>query len=138
MGMYDNDANFEDHFEVGDRLVLMGLTYEGQISTRFGKADKTTVFAVTRESYPKRLRFSALGVGFANMAKRAERGDFPHVAEYIVVDLPNGNTLKRFAKVEVTPAEWKDGNDGPAIDPAEYAPSATTAGTTPETEDIPF
>lgn len=138
MGMYDNDANFEDNFSVGDRLVLMGMTYEGKISTRFGQADKTTIFAVTRESYPKSVRLSALGVGFANMARRAERSDFPHVAEYIIVDLPNGNTLKRFARVDVTPRDWNQGEDGPAIDPTDYAPTASTSGNGDNGEEIPF
>jgi hypothetical protein len=138
MSMFDNDVNFEDHFEVGDRFVLTNIRYEGKITTKFGEAERTTMTIVTRDGYPKQEKFSALGVGFANMAKRAERKDFPVVVEYIVVDLPNNKTLKRLALVEVTPAAWKDGDDGPPIDITAYTPSPNEGASTPAADDIPF
>lgn len=134
--MYDQEPNFEESFGVGDRMVLMGLQYVGSINTRYGNAEKTLITVVTRESYPSRKTYSALGAGFANMARRAERGDFPHVAEYITVDLGGGKAVKRFARVEVDPKEWIDGEDGPPVDVDALTPSRGASEATDD--EIPF
>lgn len=135
MSMFDKVLNFEDVFTPGDRFVLTGMKFEGEITTRHGKAQRTTIKTVTRDSYPKVISYSALGVGFASMAKRAERSDFPVVVEYAVVNLPEDKTLKILAKVEVTPRDWKDGEDGPPVVLEDYksGDSETAADT-----DMPF
>lgn len=130
MTMYEQDPNFEEKFKVGDRMVLTGMIYNGPISTRFGKAEKVTLLVVTRESYPAVEKYSALGQGFANLAKRATAGDFPHVAEFIHVPLGDGKHVKRFAPVTngdgpLDPKEFIDGNDG---DPIDMTPFTTPGG----------
>lgn len=131
MGMYDRAPNFEDEFHAGDRMVLMGLKYEGTVQTRVGPAEKVTVELVTRDSYPDVLTFSALGVGFAAQAKAAVPADFPHVAEYARVRQPSGNEVKRFVPVNVAPKAWVDGDDGPAADIPHADPDTNGGGDTP-------
>lgn len=140
MGMYDPEPNFEDSFSEGDRFILMGMEYVGSIQTRFGPAEKVLLDIVSREHPTKRVKYSAIGRGFAAMAKRAERGDFPHVAEFIRVDLPGGNQVKRFARVEVDPREFLNGDDGPELEPSQLGDAlAGGAGSTaPADDDIPF
>lgn len=138
MGMYDQEPTFEDHFQPGDRMVLMGLEYVGTITTRFGDAQKVRVSVITRESYPNRLVFSALGAGFANLAQRASAQDFPHVVQYVRVPLADGKDVKRFVRVDVSPADWKDGDDGPAIDLAGLAPEPVAPGIGGSTESPGF
>ena len=116
MGMFDQDLNFGENFEPGDRFVLTGLQYVGKINTRNGEAEKSIVTVCTRESYPKQERYSFLGIGVANMARKAEASDFPVVVEYYYQDRPDGKTLKLFARVNVTPGEFIKGNDGPPAD----------------------
>lgn len=128
MSMYTTDPNFEETFSVGDQFVITGLEYNGKINTRFGEAEKVTVFLVTRDSYPDVLKYSALGAGFANLARRASPGDFPHVAQFIVVPLPQGRQVKRFAPVlldgkPLGPKEWVDGMDGDPVDVDQYSPT---------------
>lgn len=117
MGMYDRYENFGDHFAPGDRFVVTGLRYVGEISTRFGKAKKSLVEVVTREEPNKRQTYSMLGEGFAGQAQRAESSDFPHVAEYIEHPLDGGNRVKLLSRVDVDPREYMAGNDGPPLAP---------------------
>lgn len=125
--LFEREPNFEEKFKVGDRFVLMGLRYTGSIATSNGSAHRSLVTAITRESYPKRITYSALGVGFKNMAERATPSDFPVVVEYIRVPLPGNRDVKRFAPVTweeepLTPADFvKNGIDGDPIDMEEFA-----------------
>ena len=144
MGLYDREPNFEEQFKPGDRMVLTGLQYVGTVNTKHGPAEKVFIDVVTRETYPNSsgrvVRYSALGVGFAALAKRATRGDFPHVAEFVRVPLPGGKEVKRFAPVEITPAEWVKGDDGPplpieALGAGDANVTATDAG---PTDDVGF
>lgn len=141
--MYDREPNFEDSFKVGDRLVLTDAQFIGTINTRFGAAEKSLLTVVTRDSYPTRVTYSALGAGFANLARRATRADFPHVAEYILVDLGDGKAVKRFAPVYadgsdelLSPRAWVEGDDGRPVDAGAFAP--TGGGTSATPDDIPF
>lgn len=109
-------------------MVLMGLEYVGSVSTKHGPAEKVLVTVITRESYPARKVYSALGVGLAAMAKRATPADFPHVAEFNHARLASGNTVKRFFPIDVSPADWKDGNDGPALTLEDTTPIGPTEG----------
>lgn len=136
MGMYDRDPNFEEHFEVGDRFVVTGMEYVGTINTRFGEAHKTLITIVTRDSYPKRVTYSVIGAGFANLAQRADRADFPHVAEYVRVQLDARRDVKRLARVDVEPRDWKDGDDGPPVDVDALTPASSGVGAAED--DIPF
>lgn len=121
--MYQPDPPFEEACKVGDRFVLMDMKYMGTINTKFGPAHKTLISIVTRESYPGTLTYSAIGAGFRALAERSEPGDFPHVAEYITVDLPGGKHVKRFAPVPDTDprAFIHDDNDGGPIDMSPFA-----------------
>lgn len=136
MGMYEREPNFEDTFEVGDRMVVMAMEYVGTINTRFGAAHKTLVTVVTRESYPKRTTYSVIGAGFANLARRAERSDFPHVAEYVRVALDARRDVKRFALVDVDPRAFIEGDDGPPVDVDGLAPQRGSGNEVQE--EIPF
>lgn len=140
MGMFDRDPNLEDHFKEGDRFVLRGLQYVGKIDTRHGQADKTLMHIVSRDTYPKTIVYSALGVGFANMAQRAERSEFPVVVEFVVLDIGGGKTLKKFAPIAVAPADFVKGEDGPPVDPAflEVAATGATGGGTAADDDPGF
>lgn len=142
MSMYDREPNFEDTFKVGDRMVLMDAVFVGTINTRFGAAEKSLLTVVTRESYPNRNTYSALGAGFANLSRRASRADFPHVAEYILVALGGDKTVKRFAPVmddtggQLDPKAWVGGDDGVPVDADQFAP--TGGGSSAGQDDIPF
>lgn len=138
MGMYDREPNFEDDFRRGDRFVLMGLDYVGEISTSKGPAQKVLVKLITRESYPNTLTYSALGVGLAAMAQKAEPSDFPHVVEFIRSRRPSGNEVKLFARVDVTPADWRQGDDGPPLNLAEIEPPTPDGEPTPSRVDPGF
>src|SRR5688500_18323251 len=89
MGMYDQEPNFEQKFNPGDRMILVGMQYVGPVNTKHGPAEKVFITVVTRDNAStdgdrvtgKPITYSALGVGFAALAKRASRADFPHVAE---------------------------------------------------------
>lgn len=117
MGMYDREPNFEDSFKEGDRFVLTGAEYAGTIQTREGPAEKAVFVIVSREHPDVKRRYSALGVGFANQAKRAEPSDFPHVAQYVRVPTGQGdNKVKLLAKVDVNPRDFINGEDGPPLD----------------------
>lgn len=134
MSMYTTDPNFEDDFKVGDVIVLTNLQYVGKINTRHGDAEKVMVSLVTRESYPTVLTYSALGAGFANLARRASPGDFPHVAQYIRVPLPQGRQVKRFAPVTLNgqplnPKQWVEGLDGDPVDANKFAPETGDSAT---------
>lgn len=140
MGMYDREPNFEDTFSEGDRLILMGMEYVGSVNTKFGSAEKVIIDIVSRADTPtggKRERYSAIGRGFAAMARRAERGDFPHVAEYVRVELAGGNTVKRFERVDVAPRDFLNGDDGPELAPRDIL-SAGGSGAAATEDDIPF
>lgn len=117
MGMYDREPNFEDSFQVGSRFVLTGAEYVGSINTREGPAEKSIFTIVSREDPQTEVRYSALGIGFANQAKRAESSDFPHVAEYTRIATGQGdNKVKLLAKVEVEPRAFLNGEDGPPLE----------------------
>lgn len=116
MGMYDKEPNFEETFTEGDRFVLLDAQYVGTINTREGPAEKSLFTIVSREHPTIKRKYSALGVGFANQAKRAEKGDFPHVAQFTRVPTGQGdNKVKLLAKVEVDPRAFIDGEDGPEL-----------------------
>lgn len=116
MGMYDREPNFEETFTEGDRFVLLDAQYVGTINTREGPAEKVLFTIVSREHPDVKRKYSALGVGFANQAKRAERGDFPHVAEFARVPTGQGeNRVKLLAKVDVQPRAFIDGDNGPPL-----------------------
>lgn len=132
--MFDREPNFEDHFTVGDRFVITGMQYVGSISTKFGPAEKTLITAVTRDSYPAKTTYSAIGAGFANLARRSERGDFPTVVEYRRVQLGEGRELKTFAPVAIEPRAFVEGDDGPPV--PEDDPVATPGTSAPD--EIPF
>lgn len=124
MGMFDKQPNFGEKFNVGDRFVLLSAHYDGEITTKHGKAEKSTFAIATRET-PERVEYSALGVGFGRQARAAVQGDFPVVVEYISVPTGNeGNSVKLLAPVAVDPRAFLDGEDGP---PAEL-PDATEQG----------
>lgn len=136
--MYEQEPQFEEHFHVGDRVAVLGMEYVGEINTRYGPAKKTLITLTTRETYPARATFSVLGAGFALLAQRAERSDFPHVAEFVTVKLDEKRTVKRFAKVDVAPKAWVDGDDGPPVDLDALAPAPLANGGRAAEEDIPF
>jgi hypothetical protein len=118
MGMYDKDPNFGETFTEGDRFVVLGAEYVGTIRTARGEAEKSIFTIVSRLHPDRKVRYSALGKGFASQARRAERSDFPHVAEYTRV--PSGeNEVKLLAKVDVDPRAFIDGDDGPELRPIE-------------------
>lgn len=130
--MFEREPPFEENFPVGSRFVLMGLTYTGAITTAVGKAHRSLITIITRESYPARATYSVLGVGFKNMAERATAGDFPVVVEYIRVALPGGRDVKRLAPVmdgdrPLSPGAFRLGEDG---DPIDMSAFETTAATT--------
>lgn len=123
MGMFDKQPNFGEEFNPGDRFVLLGAHYDGEITTKHGKAEKSTFAIATREKQ-ERVEYSALGVGFGRQARAAEPGDFPVVVEYVSVPTGNeGNSVKLLAPVAVNPRAFLDGEDGPA---AEMPDSADT------------
>lgn len=132
MGMYDKDENFGEHFIPGDRFVVTGLRYVGEISTRFGKAKKSLVEIVTREEPKKRQMYSMLGEGFAGQAQRAESRDFPHVAEYIERPLDGGNKVKLLSRVDMDPHEYIAGNNGPPLAPPSVDAIASAFAATEE------
>lgn len=116
MGMFDKEENFGEAFKEGDRFILNAAEYIGQIQTREGAAEKSIFTVITRE-HPDPVRYSVLGVGFANQAKRAEPGDFPQVVEYITQPTGSGdNRVKLVAPVRVSPEDFLNGNDGPRMD----------------------
>lgn len=117
MGMFDREPNFGETFKEGDRFVLTAAEYMGKISTREGPAEKSSFTIVSRAHPTEAIRYSVLGVGFANQAKRAKDDDFPQVVEYITVPTGTGdNRVKVLAPVNVDPREFLDGNDGPPLD----------------------
>jgi hypothetical protein len=132
--MYDREPNFEEHFTEGDRFVITGMNYVGSINTKFGPAEKTLITIVTLDSYPEKTTYSAIGAGFANLARRSERGDFPHVAQFMRVDLGEGKTLKTFSPVMIEPRAFVEGDDGPPLPESDplHAPGAAAP------DDIPF
>ena len=137
MGMYDKDENFGDHFNPGDRFVVMAAHYDGEIDTKFGKAKKTTLTLVTRNLPKEKVRYMALGEGFAAQAQRADDRDFPHVAEYVREARAGGNEVKLLAKVDVTPGEYINaGVDGPPLSDKDVFAQASNAfhGSTEERE----
>jgi hypothetical protein len=124
--MYDKDLNFGEHFNPGDRFVVLGLHYNGEINTSYGPAKATIMFIVTRESPTTKQRYMALGEGFAAQAMKAEPGDFPHVAEY--VREPRGsNEVKLLARVDVDPRKFIEGDDGPPLPVADPVAAITSA-----------
>lgn len=140
MSLYDREPNFEDTFAVGDRFVVTDLRYTGTIRTKFGDAHRCLITIVTRDGYPKRETYSVIGAGFKNLAERATRGDFPHVAEYVRVELSGGRDVKRLALVmdgdeRLDPRAFVNGTDGDPIDVNSLAPGD---GGAPAEDDIPF
>ena len=92
---------------------------------------------VSREHPTRKIRYSALGEGFARQAQNAERSDFPHVAEYVTVATGTGsNKVKLLARVDVDPREFINGNDGPPLSVGE----SLFVGEPPTTDEeaIPF
>lgn len=138
MGMYDREPNFEETFTEGDRFVVLNAEYVGTINTREGPAEKVILEIVSRMEPTKRIKYSALGVGLANQAKRASRSDFPHVAEFVRVPTGTGdNKVKLLAKVDVEPRAFIDGDDGPPIQVQADLLSGSGSGGNGE-EPIPF
>lgn len=132
MGMFDREPNFGETFTEGDRFVLMGAEYMGKISTREGPAEKSSFTIVSRAHPTEQIRYSVLGVGFANQAKRAKADDFPQVVEFITEATGTGdNRVKLVAPVNVDPRAFLDGEDGPPLD-------KETVKATTEANDIPF
>lgn len=120
MSLFDREPNFEETFTEGDRFALVSLQFMGQISTVKGPAKKTLITVITRESYPNRATYSALGEGFAAMAQRAQPSDFPVIVEYARVPLASGNSVKRLEPVlkdgePLNPGNWRQGDDGDPI-----------------------
>ena len=113
MGMFDREPNFGEAFSVGARFIITAAEYVGKISTREGPAEKSSFTIITR-SDRQPTRYSVLGVGFANQAKRSEPDDFPAVVEYVTEATGQGdNRVKLLAPVMVSPDEFLNGNDGP-------------------------
>lgn len=115
MGMYDKAPNFGEHFNDGDRFILVGATYQGTIKTTYGDAECCMFTVVTREAHEP-TSYLALGQGFASQVKRAESSDFPHVAELTRQPRPQGQEVKLLAPVDVSPKDWLEGNDGPPLE----------------------
>ena len=142
MGMYDKTPNFGEVFKPGDRFVVMGAQFIGQISTWFGDASKSIFTLITREHPDRRVQYAVLGEGFARQAQNATPSDFPHVAEYVTV--PTGkqgqSNVKLLAPVAMDPRAFIDGDDGPPavpmVDP--LSPTPLASQNIDETEDIPF
>lgn len=115
MGMYDKDENFGEHFNPGDRFVVTGLRFAGEINTRFGMAKLSHIEIVTR-GVQEKVKYAMIGEGFAAQAQHAEPSDFPHVAEYTVKELDGGNKVKLLTRVDVDPRAFLNGDDGPALE----------------------
>lgn len=136
MGMYDKLANFGEVFKPGDRFVITGAEYVGNISTRFGDASKSIFTLVTREHPDVKKQYSVLGEGFARQAQNASAADFPHVAEYTTIPSREGQSnLKLLAPVAMDPRDWINGDDGPPPIPV-ADPLATPSATA--TDDLGF
>lgn len=136
MGMDDREPNFGEVFSEGSRFILMGAEYVGTINTRYGDAEKSLLDIVSREHPDKRVKYTTLGVGIANQARRSEPSDFPRVVELVAIPTgTGGNRVKRLVKVDVEPRDFLDGDDGPAIDALDLA--ADQPSTQADT-DIPF
>jgi hypothetical protein len=131
MGLFDRDVNFGETFRPGDRFILTSLTYEGEIDTVHGKAQKSRAGIVIRGDDESPEKYSLLGSGFAEQARNAERGDFPCVVEYVLIPLAGDREVKRLVPVDVTPRNWFEGDDGPPVTLHEGIPAASN-------EDIPF
>jgi hypothetical protein len=117
MGMFDREPNFGEAFKEGDRFVLTSAEYIGKIHTREGVAEKSSFTIVSKEHPQEEVRYSVLGIGFANQAKRAEGDDFPRVVEYITLPTGTGdNRVKLVAPVNVDPRAFLEGNNGPPLD----------------------
>jgi hypothetical protein len=127
MGMYDKEPNFGETFAEGDRFVLLGAEYVGTIKTKFGSAEKSIFTIVSRDHPSVKRQYAVLGDGFAGQARRSERADFPHVAEYTSVPTASGNRVKLLARVDVDPLAFIDGDDGPALTPV-LTPEAVEEG----------
>lgn len=139
MGMFDRDEPFGETFTVGDRFVLLALTYEGTIQTRMGAAEKSRAKIVSRDHADKVKWYSALGVGIARMAKQADAQDFPVVVELIEVPVGNsGNKVKLLAPVDVKPRAFIDGDDGPPATRPDTDPLSGGGTPADADEDIPF
>lgn len=116
MGMFDKEANFGEAFKEGDRFILDNAEYMGKIQTREGPAEKCSFTIRTRE-HPEPVRYSVLGVGFANQAKRSDPDDFPQVVEFITEPTGTGdNRVKLVTPVRVSPDDYLAGDDGPRLD----------------------
>jgi hypothetical protein len=115
MGMFDREPNFGEIFKEGDRFVLDAAEYIGKISTKEGPADKSS-FTIRTQAKPEPTRYSVLGVGFANQARRAEPGDFPQVVEFTTQPTASGdNRVKLVQPVNISPEEFLAGNNGPPL-----------------------
>lgn len=128
MGMFDRLPNFGEKFNTGDRFVLVGAEYTGEINTKHGKAESCLFTVVSRDEPKKKIKYQALGVGFARQAKEAEPGDFPRVVEIIRVPTSNDNEVKLLAPVDVEPRAFIDGEDGPPVNLDEFITSADKQG----------
>src|ERR1700728_2594699 len=116
MGMFDREPNFGETFKEGDRFVLDAAEYMGKIQTREGPAEKSS-FTIRTQENPEPVRYSVLGVGFANQAKRADAEDFPQVVEFVTEPTGSGdNRVKLVAPVRVEPDEFLSGNNGTRLD----------------------
>jgi hypothetical protein len=122
MGMFDRDKNFGEHFNPGDRFILTSLAYEGEIQTVNGLAAKSRA-GIVREGAESKdpEKYSLLGKGFAEQAKRATRNEFPCVVEYVKIPLPGDKEVKRFEPVDVSPGDFFEGNHGPPVNIGEAA-----------------
>lgn len=137
MGMDDREPNFGETFNEGARFILMGAEYVGTINTRYGDAEKSLLDIVSREHPDRRVKYTTLGVGIANQARRSERSDFPRVVELVAIPTgTGGNRVKRLVKVDVEPRAFLDGDDGPPVDTLDFA--AEPRSESGESSDIPF
>jgi hypothetical protein len=131
MGMFDRDKNFGECFSVGDRFIITSLHYDGELTTVHGQAQKSRAGIVVRGESLKPEKYSLLGEGFAEQAKRAEVTDFPAVVEYVKIPTTGDKEVKRFEPIAMDPNDWFNGDDGPALILSEAAAS-------PSSEDVAF
>lgn len=114
--MFDKEPNFGEAFKEGDRFVLDNAEYVGKIQTREGPAEKSS-FTIRTQDHLEPVRYSVLGIGFANQAKRASVDDFPQVVEFITEPTGSGdNRVKLVAPVRVEVEDFLAGNNGPRLD----------------------
>jgi hypothetical protein len=110
MGMFERPENFGENFSVGDVFILMDARYDGDITTSFGPAKKST-FTIMRRGDESGHQYTALGDGFAEQSRSVAPGDLPCVVEYTKVPLQGDKEVKRLEKLEISPEDWFKGQE---------------------------